>query len=241
MSPESEHRTLGIVKQVLRSKWFWGLGVLSVLILLTVIALPVMNNYRVIQRIGALGGSFSIKEPDINTVPFYSRFRFNIWGNNTFIKFDSVWVLNLHNTSIGDSDLIWLSDFKNLESLKLSKTQVSDAGLDHLKCFSKLEFLFLNDTQVGNPGLIHLKGHKHLERLWLNQTKVTDSGLLHLRDLTSLKRLSLRGTKVTDSGLINLNDLTDLEYLDLSNTQVTQAGVDQLNAVLPNCVIITAP
>ncbi|MDF1744008.1 MAG: hypothetical protein P1V19_09935 [Gimesia sp.] len=180
MSQFNEHSTLGILKQVLRSKWFWGMGVLSVLILLTLIAMPAVHNYRVIQKIGALGGSFGVIEPDVNTVPILSKFRFNIWGNNTFIKLESISRLNLYNTSVSDSDLIWVSDFKNLESLNLGKSQVSDSGLIHLTGLKDLNYLDLSNTQITDAGLMQLKECSNLGTLYVKDTQVTEAGVAQL-------------------------------------------------------------
>lgn len=61
--------------------------------------------------------------------------------------------LNLHRTTISDSQLEFLSNQNNLEKLHLAYTKISNDGLQHLTRLIHLRELFLNETKVTHEGV----------------------------------------------------------------------------------------
>ncbi len=65
-------------------------------------------------------------------------------------------VLGNGNNKVSDSDLILISNFKEITDLSLERTQITDAGMFHLSALNKLEWLNLYKTKIGNAGLEQL-------------------------------------------------------------------------------------
>jgi hypothetical protein len=65
--------------------------------------------------------------------------------------------LNLTDSNIGDSDLVYLRAMENLELLSLDKSNVSDKGIVHLAALKKLRVVNLGGTKVTQTGREHLK------------------------------------------------------------------------------------
>ena len=145
----------GILKRTLRSRWFWGISSLFLLIL-TFIATPLILRYRTLFHFSALNGWIDYEQPTFEFTVFPSD-----WENvirqtrdKKHIKsFDEVESISLEVTQ--DSDLIWLNDFPNLERICLSGKGLSNAGLGYLKRFHRLKRLMLWNTSVSDDGLVH--------------------------------------------------------------------------------------
>ena len=86
----------------------------------------------------------------------------------------------------------------------LHQTQVGDDDLVVLKKLPKLKNLFLGKTNIGDPGLTHLEQAAELQTLGLNSTRVTDAGLKSLAELKNLKTVNLQETQVTAAGAAQL-------------------------------------
>jgi hypothetical protein len=167
--------------------------------------------------------------------------------------------LNLSESKITDTGLVYVKEHEQLTTLWIDNTDVTDAGLKHLSGLTKLtnlwingtkvsdlrhlsrlrdlKYLLMNDTPVNDAGLVPVRNFKHLRRLFLNNTKIEDDSLHVIKELTSLDILRLRNTKITDKGLAELKQLKKLTSLDIRGTAVTEAGVKKLQAELPRLKI----
>jgi mono/diheme cytochrome c family protein len=83
--------------------------------------------------------------------------------------------LKLGNTSITDSALRVISQFKNLMRLQLDHTKITDKGLINLKTLQSLRYLNLVGTPVTAQGVMQLKNLKNLQSIYLYQTAVKRS------------------------------------------------------------------
>jgi hypothetical protein len=126
---------------------------------------------------------------------------------------DTVMVVVLYDTHVGNPELEYLDGLTTLKALSLDRTEITDAGLEYCEGLTNLKWLSLENTQV------------------------TDAGLEYLKGLTSLEELFLDDTQVGGAGLEHLQGLTNLESLQLNNTQVLPEDVKKLQEALPNCKI----
>ena len=211
----------------LRAKWaIWSAGVLVVVLLLFVAALPFVQNYRTIKWLQRLDAKVYTDLELRHSLGF-------AWLE----QFENIVYINLNGASTNDSDLTRLGNLLKLEVLYLGKTDVTDADLAHLARLSNLTKLGLSETKVSDAGLRHLKGMRNLQSLHLDQTDITDAGLAHLAGLSNLKTLRLSYTKITDASLVHLKQMKKMKTLSLDRTAITSAGIKELEATLPNCDI----
>lgn len=89
--------------------------------------------------------------------------------------------LDLAKTSVEDTSLSMLTEFKNLTRLNLEHTKVGDQGLKALKTLKHLEYLNLYNTEVGDTGLEYLAENSSLKSLYVWQTKITPQGVQKLK------------------------------------------------------------
>src|SRR4051794_37873550 len=89
--------------------------------------------------------------------------------------------LKLGNTSITDSALQIISQFRNLMRLQLSYTKITDKGLGNLESLQNLHYLNLVGTNVTAKGVMQLKDLKNLQSIYLYQTAVKKSEWSDLR------------------------------------------------------------
>jgi mono/diheme cytochrome c family protein/uncharacterized membrane protein len=90
------------------------------------------------------------------------------------LKEQIIW-LKLGNTSIGDSALQIIAQFKNLMRLQINYTRITDKGLANLKSLQNLRYLNLVGTNVTAQGVMQLKDLKNLQSIYLYRTAVTKS------------------------------------------------------------------
>lgn len=89
--------------------------------------------------------------------------------------------LKLSGTSITDSALLVISQFKNLMRLQVDHTEITDKGLANLKALENLRYLNLVGTAVTEKGVLQLKDLKNLRSIYLYQTGVKKSGWRDLK------------------------------------------------------------
>ncbi len=89
--------------------------------------------------------------------------------------------LKLGSTSITDSALLVISQFKNLMRLQLDHTKITDKGLANLKALENLRYLNLVGTVVTEQGVMQLKELKNIHSIYLYQTGVKKSGWKDLK------------------------------------------------------------
>ncbi len=211
------------------SRWFWGLSVVAICLVIILVAMPFVQNYRTIQQLKSLNADITNTEPGIllGTLPSsWQTWLRNKFGKDCLLPFETITGVDFdRDTSVCDDDLSCLKGLTKLNSLRLLGTQVSDAGLVHLKGLTRLKSLELGSYQVGDAGLVHLTGLTKLARLHLLAPKVSDAGLTHLKMLAKLNSLELSLTKVSGAGLVHLKGLTKLSGLILSQTEVNDAGL----------------
>ena len=238
------NKTENISANPSRAIWFWGVGFLTLLILVTAIAIPLGQNYRAIKHVESLGGVEGFRRVVATEPNFMLKAlpeSWQEWLRNSLGEgiqtFETVVSITLINSSINDDDLRYLKRFTNPYYLSISNTKITDAGLIQLKGFTKLNVLCIYNSQITDDGLIHLKGFTNLIHLVISNAQITDDGLSHLKGRTNLKILDISRTQITDDGLIHLKGLTKLNYLHIHKTQVTKEGVAELQTALPNCKI----
>lgn len=156
---------------------------------------------------------------------------FDAGGDVTFVDF--------YGTIDTESGMVHLQDLDSLTVLVLNGTRIGDDELRHIAGLSNLRKLALNGTAVTDAGLAHLSGLAKLETLNLNDTQIGDAGLQHVTGLVNLRGINLFNTQVTDGGLVHLSELTKLEWVWLNHTQVTAEGVAKLQQALPDTRIFT--
>jgi len=83
--------------------------------------------------------------------------------------------LKLGSSSISDSALLVIAQFKNLMRLQLDYTKVTDKGLANLTALQNLRYLNLVGTAVTEKGVLQLKDLKSLRSIYLYQTMVKKS------------------------------------------------------------------
>ena len=83
--------------------------------------------------------------------------------------------LKLGSSSITDSALLVIAQFKNLMRLQLGYTKVTDKGLANLTALQNLRYLNLVGTAVTEKGVLQLKDLKSLRSIYLYQTMVKKS------------------------------------------------------------------
>jgi hypothetical protein len=104
----------------------------------------------------------------------------------------------------GESPLLNIRQFAQLEDLDVSNSSFSDADLPVIEEVTSLRRFYLDGSRVTDAGLVHLRGLTNLAILNLDKTRVSDAGLIHLAGLSNLTTLRLNGTKVTDAGVKKL-------------------------------------
>jgi len=83
--------------------------------------------------------------------------------------------LKLGSSSITDSALLVISQFKNLMRLQLDHTKITDTGLASLTALGNLRYLNLVGTKITEKGVLQLKDLKSLQSIYLYQTGVKRS------------------------------------------------------------------
>lgn len=167
---------------------------------------------------------------------------------------NGLYQLILHNTTITNKALFYISKIKSLRLLNLWNTQITDEGLVHLAQLPLLDTIYLGATNISDSGLEHLNKLTQLRCLWLTGSnrkkgnkiatassvnlKITDAGVHHLNTLRSLEYLVVANTNITDESISILSKLTFLRRLDVSGTMMTEKGIKKLQAALPECRII---
>jgi Tetratricopeptide repeat/Leucine Rich repeat len=141
---------------------------------------------------------------------------------------------------VADNHLPVLRFFPDLRELDLTGTDVSDVGLAVFADLPALEALKLRGTSVSDAGLLQIAQLQQLQILDLSRTNVTDDGISTLSHLPQLRYLLLNHTQVSDAGLRLLSEMDSLRGINLIGTNATVEGVSRLQALLPECVIISA-
>lgn len=107
--------------------------------------------------------------------------------------------LNLSTRPIKDSDLAFIADLPDLESLVLDEClYIKGAGLRHLRRLSKLKLLSMRNCMLSRAGLVNIGKLETLEVLKLSGSRV--ESIEHLQELTrcrSLRKLNVRDMKIS--------------------------------------------
>jgi Leucine-rich repeat (LRR) protein len=152
------------------------------------------------------------------------------------------------NSSLTNSGLKELVQFKTLTRLEFLISPVTDTGLKELAPLTNLTKLVFGGNELTDSrlkvlreiGLLHAlhqattadgkrpTNPEEVASLDLSDNPVTGAGLKQLAHLKNLTSLNLYGTKVTDAGLKELAPLKNLNELNLNYTKVTDAGLKEL-------------
>lgn len=105
-------------------------------------------------------------------------------------SYTSLKILDLADSSISDSDLAPLGEFRQLRLLRLNNTSVTDAGIEHLGGLASLEELYIPGTQVTDRCLEILTRLPKLKYVSLTNTAVTDEAARQFSERRPNCRLS---------------------------------------------------
>lgn len=89
--------------------------------------------------------------------------------------------LRLTGQPVSDTDVKYLTQFKNLTRLNLENTKITDSSLITLSALPNLEQLNLYGTAVTDRGLEQLAANPNLKVVYLWQTKATPEGVKRLQ------------------------------------------------------------
>ena len=220
----------GLRKPGVWSMWMFAVGLLLLAVIVT-IAIPVCRRHRAIAAIERMGGGIHTRQVG------YSWLR-QIVGNRWIRSLETVESVKfLGIKPLSNTDLAWLLELPEIESLSFGNPMVderggrpffhsihhrgtpnrhpriTDDGMRYVKELKNLGWLSLSETQVGDSGLEQLAGLTKLRFLSLDLTLVTDGGLTHLCGMKNLIGLSLFRVAVTDTAIPELKCLPQLQHL----------------------------
>lgn len=150
--------------------------------------------------------------------------------------FSLTWISLKGNRGLKDDDLRRITGLQSLEMLHLDDTTIGDAGIGHLTDLPQLGYLNLVDTQVTDEGLSVIAGLPALTQLYLSRCAITDGAVPIVSEMR-LTDLTLDGTAITIAGLKQLAGNTTLRRLTVVHLGLTKEQVEQLSRLLPNCQI----
>ena len=137
-------------------------------------------------------------------------------SNLSRLDADDLWLLDVRDVPVTDSDLRAVTRFRRLEILLLDGTKVTDAGLHALRGLPTLRVLSLADCGVTDAGIPAMAALPALQELLLYGTEITDDGLAALAEQPSLRVLDIRKTRVRGEGIRHLTALPSLRELRVS-------------------------
>jgi small GTP-binding protein len=125
------------------------------------------------------------------------------------------------------SDISFLKELKQLNELYLSSNQISD--ISFLKELKQLNELYLSDNQISD--ISFLKELKQLNELSLSSNQISD--ISFLKELKQLNELSLYSNQISDISF--LKELKQLKSLNLHSNQISDISflkeLKQLNSL----------
>ncbi|QDV49907.1 protein kinase domain-containing protein [Gimesia fumaroli] len=222
----------------LRSKPFWKISAIVVVLLLLAALVPLLTKNKdkikltpidpdrlAAERVLTAGG---IIELQTNSGTF-EVFQVSQLPSEPFrIQTVHIGHRYLKTTPVPDDVLRSLSSLQDAFDLNFYSSGLSNRGLALLTDLPNLKYLTLSKNSISSAGLAHLVQFESLESLGLEYTHISDKGLRHLQKLPHLKDLRLDQTDITDRGLLNLKQHKNLETLSLRGTHVTNAGIQHL-------------
>lgn len=125
------------------------------------------------------------------------------------------------------SDLLFLKNLPNLDTLCLQGAGTTDADLQWLAESVHPRDLTLY-AAISDDGMKHLGRMTSIERLHVSSDTITDDGLQYLPGMQSLRTLSVEGTHITDRGFVHIGKCVELNGLCLYKTSATGAGLGHL-------------
>jgi len=117
--------------------------------------------------------------------------------------YDRIETLDLEGNPITDAGMKYVSA-PYLKGLTLTNSNVKT--LDFLSQFKNLETLRLEATEIDDNSLKNLRQLPMLRHLRVDETSITDKGILELRNIKSLELVDVRVTAVTPRTLKELSD-----------------------------------
>ena len=106
---------------------------------------------------------------------------------------DDLWLLDLMDLPIRDTDLSALARFRTLEVLLLSGCPVTDVGIRNVAAVRTLETLHLDETALTDAGLAAFADHPALALLDIRRTSVRGEGIRDLAHVPNLRELRATG------------------------------------------------
>jgi hypothetical protein len=158
----------------------------------------------------------------------------SIFGEGFLQHADS---LHLNQKPLKPNNAKLIERLPTLSQLWLDGCGIGDEQMPYFSNLRNLDFLLLRDNQITGNGLASIKNLTKLQSLVLSHNRIDDDALSSLEKLADLESLWLDGTNVSDDGLKKLAHLQKLKFLDIDRTSVTAAGADALHVALPNCKV----
>jgi serine/threonine protein kinase len=140
------------------------------------------------------------------------------------------------NRDVVDDDLERFKGLQSLSMLYLQNTNVGDAGIGHLSDLPELDYVNLVATKVTDKALAPLARLPQLSRLYVSRCSLGDAAVPILRDM-KLTELTLDGTQITFEGLKQLAGNSSLRHMTVTHLGLTREQLQQLSDLLPNCQI----
>lgn len=99
------------------------------------------------------------------------------------VKDNVIW-LNVAGNNISDSQLVIISQFRNLQRLRLNKNPVTDIGISKLKTLANLESINLYNTKISSQSITSLSSLKKLKHIYVWGSNIKDEDLSVVKDST---------------------------------------------------------
>lgn len=169
------------------------------------------------------------------------------------VKLESLRRLSITSTDVRGRPMEWISQMKNLESVKIDFGQCVPADLVHLKHLPNLERIEVGITVLGKSkdDWLHQRGElTEAEQAKLNELLIpkppanrrlnqelvivalhTDRAIRALSELKKLRSLKLRNSFATDASLESLANCPELEVLELSILNTPQEAPKSIGEI----------
>jgi len=151
-------------------------------------------------------------------------------------------VIDVSETTVGDSGLFPLRNSRAIQSLQLYGTQVGDESISLLCSLPGLSELILSDSEVTALGVTKIRGMPKLSHLAVANLGISDSVIPVLSKLPSLAVLNVSSNPISANALLGLKECRSLRVLNVTGTQVdSESALVLMNAMPGVRVVFSTP
>lgn len=111
----------------------------------------------------------------------------------------SLWDVNLDDTEISTSTLVWLGNIRSLRRLSLNRTRLSQQASEKIGNLTQLSELQLAHVEIDKKQILPLLQANNIESLNLSGWQIDDEIMNWLLDTESLKMLTLHDCRINQS------------------------------------------